>query len=43
MCIHENMIEFFKSFEKDTHPMAIMVGLIGSMSGFMKETNYAKN
>lgn len=23
--------------------MAIMVGLMGSMSGFMKETNYAKN
>ncbi len=43
MCIHENMINFFNSFEKDSHPMAIMVGLMGSMSGFMKETNYAKN
>ena len=43
MCIHENMINFYQSFEKDSHPMAIMVGLVGSMSGFMKETNYAKN
>ena len=43
MCIHENMISFYKSFEKDSHPMAIMVGMFGALSGFMKETEYAKN
>jgi citrate synthase len=43
MCIHESMINFYKSFEKDSHPMAIMVSMVGAMSAFMKETDYAKD
>lgn len=43
MCIHENMISFYKSFEKDSHPMAIMVGMVGALSAFMKETEYARS
>lgn len=39
MCIHENMINFYQSFEKDSHPMAIMVGMVGALSAFMKETH----
>lgn len=41
MCIHENMINFYNSFEKDSHPMAIMVSMVSAMSAFMKETDYA--
>lgn len=43
MCIHENMLNFYQSFEKDSHPMAIMVGMVGALSAFMKETEYAKD
>lgn len=43
MCIHENMLHFYQSFEKDSHPMAIMVGMVGALSAFMKETKYAKS
>ena len=43
MCIHENMIEFYNSFEKDSHPMAIMVGMVGALSAFMKGTEYISN
>ena len=40
MILHENMIEFYKSYEKDSHPMAIMVGIVGALSAFMKETQF---
>lgn len=43
MCVHENLIRFYWSFEKDSHPMAILVGLVGSMAGFTKETDFAHN
>lgn len=43
MCIHENMIRFYNSFEKDSHPMAIMVGMVGALSAFMKGTKYIKD
>lgn len=43
MCIHQNMLNFYKSFEKDSHPMAIMVGMVGALSAFNKETKYAKD
>lgn len=43
MCIHENMLNFYKSFEKDSHPMAIMVGMVGALSAFMKEREYVKS
>ena len=37
MMLHENMIEFYQSFEKDSHPMAIMVGVVGALSAFMHD------
>ena len=37
------MLNFYKSFEKDSHPMAIMVGMVGALSAFNKETKYAKD
>lgn len=40
MILHESMIEFYKSFDKDSHPMAIMVGIVGTLSAFMKETEF---
>ena len=40
MILHENMIDFYKSFEKDSHPMAILVGIVGALSAFMKETQF---
>ena len=43
MCIHSNMLNFYKSFEKDSHPMAILVGMVGALSAFNKETKYAKD
>ena len=43
MSIHENMIDFYKSFEKDSHPMAIMVGMVGALSAFMNETDHCSN
>lgn len=32
--VHEKMIDFFKGFKSDAHPMAIMVGVVGAMSAF---------
>jgi citrate synthase len=43
MMLHENMIEFYQSFEKDSHPMAIMVGIVGALSAFMKESEFNRN
>lgn len=40
MILHESMIEFYNSFDKDSHPMAIMVGMVGALSAFMKETQF---
>jgi len=34
MCIHTKMIDFFKAFKSDAHPMAIMVSAIGTFSAF---------
>lgn len=43
MCLHTNMIKFYDNFDQNSHPMAIMVGMVGTLSAFMKETNYAKS
>lgn len=40
MILHEKMIDFYKSFEKDCHPMAIMVGMVGALSAFMGDTEF---
>ncbi|CAD8124742.1 unnamed protein product [Paramecium sonneborni] len=35
MMINEKLIEFYKGFASDSHPMAIMVGVVGALSAFM--------
>ena len=30
--LHEQMVNFFRGFRRDAHPMAIMVGVVGAMS-----------
>ena len=32
--VHEQLIQFFKGFKHDAHPMAIMVGIVGALSAF---------
>jgi citrate synthase len=35
MMINEMMINFYKGFKSEAHPMAIMVGVVGALSAFM--------
>lgn len=37
MCIHEKLIDFYRSFQQGAHPMAIMVGVVGALSAFLDE------
>src|SRR3990167_5406844 len=30
--VHEQLVLFFRGFRRDAHPMAIMVGIVGSLS-----------
>ena len=32
--LHEQMVNFFRGFRRDAHPMAIMTGVAGAMSAF---------
>ena len=32
--VHEDLKQFFNSFQHDAHPMATMVGIVGSLSAF---------
>lgn len=32
--VHEQLIKFYQGFKSDAHPMAIMVGVVGSLSAF---------
>ena len=32
--IHEKILDFYKGFKYDAHPMAIMVGVVGALSAF---------
>ena len=35
MVIHSKLADFFKGFKSNSHPMAIMVGVVGALSAFM--------
>lgn len=37
MCIHEKLIDFYRSFQQGAHPMAIMCGVVGALSAFFHE------
>jgi citrate synthase len=39
--VHEQLINFYKGFRRDAHPMAIMVGVVGALSSFYHDSlNY---
>src|SRR3546814_17358899 len=40
--LHEQMNYFFRGFRRDSHPMAVMVGMVGSMSAFYHATSDIK-
>ncbi|GBF96378.1 citrate (Si)-synthase [Raphidocelis subcapitata] len=37
--VHEQLIQFYKGFKHDAHPMAIMVGVVGALSAFYSSTS----
>jgi len=37
MIIHDKLTSFYKGFNSDAHPMAIMVGVVGALSAFFNE------
>lgn len=36
--LHEQLINFFKGFRRDAHPMAVMVGVVGALSAFYHDS-----
>jgi citrate synthase len=36
--LHEQMVNFFRGFRRDAHPMAIMTGVVGAMSAFYHDS-----
>ncbi|MBV1864738.1 MAG: citrate (Si)-synthase [Rhodobacteraceae bacterium] len=36
--VHEQMMNFFRGFRRDAHPMAIMNGVVGAMSAFYHDS-----
>ncbi|MBF0422852.1 MAG: citrate (Si)-synthase [Magnetococcales bacterium] len=36
--LHEQMLNFYKGYRRDAHPMAIMVGTVGAMSAFYHDS-----
>ncbi len=35
--LHDQVINFFRGFRRDAHPMAVMVGVVGALSAFYQE------
>lgn len=38
MIVHDKLLEFFKGFTVDSHPMAIMCSVVGALSSFYHNT-----
>ena len=36
--LHEQMVNFFRGFRRDAHPMAIVCGVVGAMSAFYHDS-----
>lgn len=36
--VHEQIHQFFKGFRRDSHPMAVMVGVVGALSAFYHDS-----
>lgn len=43
MLVHEKIKDFYKGFESDAHPMAIMCGVVGALSSFFHDNMDIKN
>lgn len=43
MLVHEKIKDFYKGFESDAHPMAIMCGVVGALSSFFHDNLDIKN
>ncbi|HNQ03715.1 MAG TPA: citrate synthase [Thiobacillaceae bacterium] len=39
--LHDQMGKFFQGFRRDSHPMAVMVGVVGAMSAFYRHSSDA--
>jgi len=39
--LHDQMANFFRGFRRDAHPMAVMVGVVGAMSAFYRNSSDA--
>ncbi|MGQ9686819.1 MAG: citrate synthase [Thiobacillaceae bacterium] len=37
--LHDQMAYFFRGFRRDAHPMAVMVGMVGAMSAFYRDSS----
>ncbi|MDH5632800.1 MAG: citrate synthase [Gammaproteobacteria bacterium] len=35
--LHDQVLQFFRGFRRDAHPMAVMVGVVGALSAFYHE------
>ena len=40
--VHEQLIQFYRGFRHDAHPMAIMCGVVGALSAFYPEVSETK-
>ena len=38
MIIHEKLLDFYKGFTVDAHPMAILCSVVGALSSFIHNT-----
>ena len=38
MIVHEKLLDFYKGFTVDAHPMAIMCSVVGALSSFIHNT-----
>ena len=36
--VHEQLVQFFRGFRRDAHPMAVMVGVVGALSAFYHDS-----
>ena len=39
--LHDQISNFYRGFRRDTHPMAVMVGVVGAMSAFYRHSSDA--
>jgi citrate synthase len=37
MLVHEKIKDFYKGYESNAHPMAIMCGVVGALSSFFHD------